>query len=124
MFTVVGNLARAECRRSAQGLRLVRRLATVADHADEVADRLDGEARARRLAKAVHRLPPALREVVELCLLGRLSHAEVLGIVEVSVRSRASRPDVPDDRAIPADHRTTGWTCGPPTTSCSTKVRF
>ena len=97
LFTVVGNLARAEHRRSAQGSRLVRRLvstATVEDHADEVVDRVDGEDRARHLAKAVRRLPTSQRQVVELCLWGRLSHAEaaeVLGIAEVSVRSRASR---------------------------------
>jgi RNA polymerase sigma factor (sigma-70 family) len=97
LYTVAGNLARTEFRRSSQRLRLVRRLAptaSVADHADDVVDRVDGIERVRRLGEAIRRLPRSQRRVVELCLLGELSHTEaatVLGIAEVTLRAHLSR---------------------------------
>jgi RNA polymerase sigma factor (sigma-70 family) len=65
-----------------------------ADHADEVAGRVDGDATTARILVAVRSLPRAERQAVELCLLGDLSTAdaaELLGVAEVSVRSRISR---------------------------------
>ncbi|MFI7674005.1 RNA polymerase sigma factor [Actinophytocola sp. NPDC049390] len=97
LYTVAANLARDERRGSTRFLRALRRVpdAGVApDHADEVARRVDGDARMARVLSAVRSLPRAEREAVELCLLGELSTAdaaELLGVAEVSVRSRLSR---------------------------------
>jgi DNA-directed RNA polymerase specialized sigma24 family protein len=62
--------------------------------ADDVAARVDGDARTAAVLAAVRTLPRAEREAVELCLLGELpaaDAAELLGVAEVSVRSRLSR---------------------------------
>ncbi len=97
LFTVAGNLARTEYRSTARYLRAVRRLPgehTEADHADAVARRVDDDRRMRRVLTAVRALPDAERQAVELCLLGEVSTADaaaLLGIAEVSVRSRLSR---------------------------------
>lgn len=98
LYAVAGNLARDEHRKSVRFLRALRRLADgdepEADHADEVAGRVDDDRRMRTVLAAIRRLPRAERRAVELCLLGELSAAdaaEVLGIAEVSVRSRLSR---------------------------------
>jgi len=97
LYAVAGNIARNENRRSARFLRAVRRLPhdeTVDDHADSVARRVDNDRRTREVADAVRGLPAAERAAVELCLLGELSTADaatLLGIAEVSVRSRLSR---------------------------------
>lgn len=97
LYTVAGNLARNEHRGTTRFLRAVRRLpdTTVeADHADDVAHRVDGDARMARIIAAVRTLPKSEREAVELCLLGELpiaDAAELLGLAEVSVRSRLSR---------------------------------
>jgi RNA polymerase sigma-70 factor, ECF subfamily len=97
LYAVAGNLARSEYRSSGRFTRMLRRVATqetVEDHADSVADKVDGEARMRVLLDAVARLPKSERQAVELCLIGEVSiagAAEVLGLEEVSVRSRLSR---------------------------------
>ncbi|WP_209648343.1 RNA polymerase sigma factor [Kibdelosporangium banguiense] len=97
LYTVVANLARNEYRSSKRFLRAIRRLPPehmVEDHADAVADRLDHDQRLRVVLRAVQKLPRAEREAVELCLLGELSvpaAAELLGVAEVTVRSRISR---------------------------------
>jgi RNA polymerase sigma-70 factor (ECF subfamily) len=97
LYAVAGNLARTEYRSAARYLRAVRRLPgdhTEADHADAVAGRVDDGRRMRRVLEAVRALPKAERAAVELCLLGELSTAdaaELLGVAEVSVRSRISR---------------------------------
>jgi RNA polymerase sigma factor (sigma-70 family) len=97
LYTVAGNLARDEWRGATRFLRAVRRLpntAVVADHADDVAHRVDEDARMARILQVVQSLPRGERQAVELCLLGELSTAdaaESLGIAEVSVRSRLSR---------------------------------
>ncbi|MEV6239425.1 RNA polymerase sigma factor [Lentzea sp. NPDC051838] len=97
LFTVAGNLARSEFRRKARFSRLLLRVPrndVQRDHADEVVSSLDHESRLSEVLRAVERLPRAEREAVELVLLGELSTAEaaeVLGVAEVSVRSRLSR---------------------------------
>jgi len=97
LYTVAGNLARGEYRSATRFLRALRRLPgehTEADHADAVASRVDDDRRMRRVLTAVRALPRAERQAVELCLLGELptaDAAELLGVAEVSVRSRLSR---------------------------------
>lgn len=97
LYTVAGNLARDERRGTTRFLRALRRVpdtSVAADHADAVADRVDGDARMARVLAAVRSLPRAEREAVELCLLGELptaDAADLLGVAEASVRSRLSR---------------------------------
>ncbi|WP_235039033.1 RNA polymerase sigma factor [Kibdelosporangium aridum] len=97
LYAVAGNLARTEFRSSGRFARLLRRIPTVEtieDHADSVVDKVDGEVRMRVLLQAVARLPKSERQAVELCLIGELSiaeAAELLGLEEVSIRSRLSR---------------------------------
>lgn len=97
LYTVAGKLARTKHRGAARRLRLLRRLpgpTAVSDHADRVAEQLDGEARLRAVIDAVRTLPRAQRQVVELCLLGDLPIADaaaLLEVAEVTVRSHLSR---------------------------------
>lgn len=97
LFTVAGNLARSEFRRQSRFTRLLHRVPrndVARDHADEVAESIDDDARLREVLAAVDRLPRAEREAVELVLLGEVpiaEAAEVLGVAEVSIRSRISR---------------------------------
>lgn len=97
LYTVAGNLARTEYRSATRFLRALRRLPdehTEADHADTVAARVDDDRRMSRVLTAVRALPKAERQAVELCLIGDLpvaDAAELLGLAEVSVRSRLSR---------------------------------
>jgi RNA polymerase sigma factor (sigma-70 family) len=97
LYTVAGNLARDEWRGATRYLRAVRRMpeaTVVADHADDVVHRVDLDAGMTRILAAVRSLPRAERQAAELCLLGELptaDAAELLGVAEVSVRSRLSR---------------------------------
>lgn len=97
LYTVAGNAARDEYRGAKRRSRLLRRIPdppVVSDHADAVAEQLDGEQRLRHVVEAVRTLPKAQREVVELCLLGDLSTgdaAALLAVAEVTVRSHLSR---------------------------------
>lgn len=97
LYTVAGNLARDERRGATRFLRALRRVPdtpVVADHADDVAHRVDEDARMADVLAAVRSLPRAERQAVELCLLGDLSTAdaaELLGVAESSVRARISR---------------------------------
>jgi RNA polymerase sigma-70 factor (ECF subfamily) len=97
LFTVAGNLARSEYRSSGRFSRMLQRVPAqepVADHAEAVADKVDGESRMRVVLAAVAALPTSERQAVELCLIGQVpvaEAAEVLGIAEVSIRSRISR---------------------------------
>jgi RNA polymerase sigma factor (sigma-70 family) len=97
LYTVAGNLARTEQRGVRRRLQLLKRIPEpphVADHADVVAERVDGEQRMLTVLKAVRSLPKAQREVVELCLLGELPIADaaaLLKVAEVTVRSHLSR---------------------------------
>lgn len=97
LYAVAGNLARSEYRSSGRFARMLRRVPTqdlIEDHAESVAAKIDGETRMRVVLAAVAKLPKSERQVVELCLIGELSTAEaaeLLGIEEVSIRSRISR---------------------------------
>lgn len=97
LFTVASNLYRSELRSSTRYRRALARLpmtTTAPDHSDDVVSAVDTSAHRARVAHAVQSLPRSEREVVELCLLGEVGTAEaaeVLGIAEVSVRSRISR---------------------------------
>jgi RNA polymerase sigma factor (sigma-70 family) len=97
LYAVAGNLARSEYRSSGRFARMLRRVPTqeaIEDHAEQVADKVDGESRMRVVMAAVATLPKSERQVVELCLIGELpvaEAAELLGIEEVSIRSRISR---------------------------------
>ena len=97
LYTVAANLARNEFRSANRFLRAVSRLPvvdSVDDHADRVAGQIDDDRRLREVLGAIRRLPRSEREAIELCLLGELSTgdaAELLGVAEVSIRSRISR---------------------------------
>lgn len=97
LYAVAGNLARSEYRSSGRFARMLRRVPTqeaIEDHAEQVADKVDGESRMRTVLDAVAKLPKSERQVVELCLIGELSvteAAELLGLEDVSIRSRISR---------------------------------
>jgi RNA polymerase sigma-70 factor (ECF subfamily) len=97
LYAVAGNLARSEYRSSGRFARMLRRVPpqeAIEDHAGSVADKVDGESRMRVVLAAVAKLPKSERQAVELCLIGELPTAEaagLLGIEEVSIRSRISR---------------------------------
>ncbi|WP_091450863.1 RNA polymerase sigma factor [Actinokineospora iranica] len=97
LFTVMGNAVRDETRGMRRRLMLARRVGTpddVADHAESVASRVDGDLSIRRIAEMVAGLPVAQRRVVQLCLFGELPQAqaaEILGVTVVTVRSNLSR---------------------------------
>jgi RNA polymerase sigma factor (sigma-70 family) len=97
LLTVATNLARNELRAATRRLRLVGRAhrpEPVPDPADDVAARLDDEARMRDVLAAVRQLPRAEREALALCLWSGVSYPDAavqLGITEASVRSRVSR---------------------------------
>jgi len=97
LFAVAGNSARTERRSLARRLRLAARVGpppAAADHADEVAERVDDERRMATVLAAVRRLPRAEREALQLCVWGEVPYAEaaeVLGLEVGSVRARVSR---------------------------------
>ncbi|MFD9697907.1 RNA polymerase sigma factor [Lentzea sp. NPDC059081] len=96
LYTVTANRARTEWRAARRALRLVSRLTPQheRDHADEVAARTDAERRLAVVVAAIAKLPPAEREIAQLCLLGDVSTADaatLLGIAESSVRARVAR---------------------------------
>ncbi|WP_049796972.1 RNA polymerase sigma factor [Actinosynnema mirum] len=97
LYSVAGNLARTEFRRVGRFRRALLRVPSpgvVPDHAEHVASAVDGERSLKRVLALLETMPKAEREAVELCLLGELGTteaAELLGVAEVSVRSRISR---------------------------------
>jgi RNA polymerase sigma factor (sigma-70 family) len=97
LYAVAGFLARTEFRRAHRFRSLIARLPPgrdQVDHADDVADQVDSDQGMSRVLLAVDQLPRAEQEAVRLCLLGDVSTADaavVLGVAEVSVRSRLSR---------------------------------
>lgn len=97
LYTVNRNLAHDQRRGTTRFMRALRRVPDTpvqADHADDVAHRLDSDERMARILEVVRKLPRVGQEVVELCLLGELSTsdaAKVLGVAEGTVRSRLSR---------------------------------
>jgi RNA polymerase sigma-70 factor (ECF subfamily) len=87
------NLRRSQRRRVALLGRL-RPGPDTADHAPQVAERLDDERRMSEVRRAMRRLSPAQQEVIELVVWAELSVAEaasVLGVAEGTVKSRLSR---------------------------------
>jgi len=97
LLAVATNAVRSDRRSLGRRLRLVERAPAelpAADHADDVAGRVDDERRMAAVLAELHKLPRAEQEAVALCLWSGLSYAEAaaaLGIAEVSVRSRVSR---------------------------------
>jgi RNA polymerase sigma factor (sigma-70 family) len=97
LFTVAANQVRNDHRRRGRFLRLVPKLLVddeARDHAEELVERDHTQQRLAQVLAAVDRLPAAEKEAVQLCMVGRMSTADaaqLLGITEVSVRSRLSR---------------------------------
>ena len=97
LLAVATNAVRSERRSLGRRLRLADRAPVeppAADHADDVAGRVDDERRMAAVLAEVVRLPRAEQEAVALCLWSGVSYADAaaaLGIAEVSVRSRVSR---------------------------------
>ena len=97
LYAVAGFLARTEFRRAHRFRALVAKLPLgrdVGDHADNVAAQVDSDHGMSRVLQAVDQLPCAEQEAVRLCLIGEVSTtdaAAVLGVAEVTVRSRLSR---------------------------------
>ncbi|AUI57363.1 RNA polymerase sigma factor [Amycolatopsis sp. BJA-103] len=97
LYTVAANVARDEHRGARRRLRLLGKIPAqpaVSDHADSVAEKIDGQRRLGQVAEAVRSLPRSQRDVVELCLAAEVSiadAAELLGIAEVTVRAHLSR---------------------------------
>jgi len=87
------NLARASRRHQAAVSRLPPP-PPVPDFADELAGRLDDQARLREAGKALGALRPGEREVIALCVWSELDYAtaaSALGVPVGTVRSRLSR---------------------------------
>ncbi|HEV8561556.1 MAG TPA: RNA polymerase sigma factor [Actinophytocola sp.] len=97
LLAVATNVVRNDRRALARRLRLSGRVPAdrpVADHADDVADRVDDERRMARVLAAARRLPRAQREALALCVWSGVPYpdaAAVLGITETSVRARVSK---------------------------------
>jgi RNA polymerase sigma factor (sigma-70 family) len=97
LLGVATNAVRSHRRSAGRLLRLTARVGpqpAAADHADDVAGRVDDERRMAVVLAELHRLPRGEQEAVALCLWSGLSYPEAaaaLGIAEASVRSRVSR---------------------------------
>ena len=97
LLAVATNVARNHRRGVLRRLRLAGRVPAehaVADHADDVAARVDDERRMARVLAAVHRLPRSQQEALALCIWSEVSYSDaaaVLGIAEGSVRARVSK---------------------------------
>lgn len=97
LLAVATNVARNHRRGVLRRLRLAGRVPAehaVADHADDVAARVDDERRMARVLAAVRRLPRNQQEAVALCIWSEVSYSDaaaVLGIAEGSVRARVSK---------------------------------
>lgn len=97
LLAVATNVVRDERRSTRRRLRLVDRApaeSPAADHADDVAARVDDERRMAEVLAAVRTLPRAEREALALCVWSQVSYADaaaVFGITEGSVRARVSK---------------------------------
>jgi RNA polymerase sigma factor (sigma-70 family) len=109
LLAVATNVTRNDRRGVLRRLRLANRVPAehaVADHADDVAARVDDERRMADVLAAVRRLPRAQQEAVALCIWSGVSYSDaaaVLGIAESSVRARISkaRSRLADAIAVP-----------------------
>jgi RNA polymerase sigma factor (sigma-70 family) len=97
LLAVATNMARNHRRGVQRRLRLAGRVPAehlIADHADDVAARMDDERRMAEVLAAVRRLPRAQQEALALCVWSEVSYSDaaaVLGIAEASVRARVSK---------------------------------
>lgn len=97
LLAVATNVVRGERRAVLRRLRLAERAPVeppAADHADDVATRVDDERRMAEVLAAARALPRAEREALALCVWSRVSYADaaaVFGITEGSVRARVSK---------------------------------
>jgi RNA polymerase sigma factor (sigma-70 family) len=97
LLAVATNAVRSERRSMRRRLTLAERVpveSPTADHADDVAGRVDDERRMAVVLAELHKLPRNEQQAVALCLWSGVSYADAaasLGIAEVSVRSRVSR---------------------------------
>lgn len=97
LYGVATNVCRNAARGSRRRLRLVDRLpdpAPTPDHAEEVGDRLDAEARMGRVLAAIRALPEGEREVLALVAWAGLTYEQAAAALDVpvgTVRSRLSR---------------------------------
>jgi RNA polymerase sigma factor (sigma-70 family) len=97
LLAVAAHVSQTQRRSLRRRLALVDRLPPdrpTADHADDVASRLDDERRMAEILRLVKRLPRAEREALALCVWSGVSYADAavaLGLAESSVRARVSR---------------------------------
>lgn len=97
LLAVATNVTRNDQRGMLRRLRLAGRVPAehpVADHADDVAARVDDERRMAEVLAEVRRLPRAQQEALALCIWSGVSYSDaatVLGIAESSVRARVSK---------------------------------
>jgi RNA polymerase sigma-70 factor (ECF subfamily) len=97
LLAVATNVTRNHRRGLGRRVRLAGRVPAehaVADHADDVASRVDDERRMAEVLAAVRRLPRAQQEALALCIWSGVSYSDaaaVLGIAESSVRARVSK---------------------------------
>ncbi|MGH3878005.1 MAG: RNA polymerase sigma factor [Actinophytocola sp.] len=97
LLAVATNVARNHRRGVLRRLRLAGRVPAehaVADHADDVAARVDDERRMATVLAAVRQLPRTQQEALALCIWSEVSYSDaaaVLGIAEGSVRARVSK---------------------------------
>jgi RNA polymerase sigma factor (sigma-70 family) len=97
LLAVATNVVRNERRSFSRRLRLAGTVPPerpTADHADDVAARIDDERAMAELLAAVRRLPRNQREALALCVWSDVPYADaaaVLGIAEASVRARVSK---------------------------------
>lgn len=97
LYGVATNVCRNQSRGSRRRLRLVQLLpdpGVAQDHAPDVADRLDAEARMQRVLEAIRDLPEREREVLALVAWAGLTYeqaAVALAVPIGTIRSRLSR---------------------------------
>jgi RNA polymerase sigma-70 factor (ECF subfamily) len=97
LLVVATNVTRDQWRAGRRRRLLADRLRAdpnIADHADDVAGRIDDQRRMAEVLAAIKRLPRGEREAVVMCLWAGVSYpdaAEALGIAESAVRARVSR---------------------------------
>ena len=109
LLSVATNVTRNDRRALGRRLRLARRAHVeqpAADHADDVAARVDDERRMAEVLAALRTLPRAQQEAVALCIWSGVSYSDaaaVLGIAESSVRARVSKARDRLSRLLSAD---------------------